>query len=282
MVIGTLLLEGKKALQEAGIESYALDAEALLCHLLKKDRVFLSVHRDEAVDEELAAAYKSMIERRKSHEPIAYITGEKEFMSLSFSVSPGVLIPRPDTETLVEFAIDALKSKETCEILDLCTGSGAIAVSLAYDLKKAFVTAYDVSSICVDTARKNAEKNGVDARVSVVLADVLKPWPDSKQYDCIVSNPPYIPPEVIQGLAADVRDYEPLLALDGGDDGLLFYRHLARASREFLKPGGLLAFEIGYDQGEQVKAILQENEFCDVAILNDLAHNPRVVYGYQK
>ena len=282
MVIAELLAGGIRALQEAGIESSRLDAEVLLCHLLQKERIYLLLHKDEAVSEEISRAFMDVIGRRQKNEPVAYITGEKEFMSLSFAVCPGVLIPRPDTETLVEFAIEILKDTENPEILDLCTGSGAICVSLAHYLPKSRVTAYDISDVCVKTATKNAEANGVLDRVTVKKQDVLAPMPE-KPFDAVVSNPPYIPAKVVKGLMPEVRDFEPHSALDGGDDGLTFYRHLVEVAPRHLKQGGLLAFEIGHDQFESVSALLEaDGRYENIGTKEDLAGIKRVVYGYKK
>ncbi len=282
MVIGDLLFWGIKALQEAGIESARLDAEVLLCHLLEKERIYLLLHKDDAVAADVEAAFRELVARRSENEPVAYITREKEFMSLPFAVCAGVLIPRPDTETLVEFAIETLKNKETPEILDLCTGSGAIAISVAHYLPKAKVTAYDISDICVETATKNAETNGVLDRVTVKQQDVLAPMPE-KKFDAILSNPPYIPAEVVKGLMPEVRDFEPHSALDGGDDGLTFYRHLVSVAPNHLKQGGLLAFEIGHDQAETVPALFAaDGRFENIGTKEDLAGIKRVVYGYVK
>ncbi len=282
MVIGDLLSWGTKALQEAGIKSARLDAEVLLCHLLQKERIYLLLHKEESVAAETEAAFRGLVARRKQQEPVAYIVGEKEFMSLPFRVCPGVLIPRPDTETLVEFAIETLKNKENPEILDLCTGSGAIAVSLAHYLQKSRVTAYDISDICVMVARKNAEKNGVAGRVTVEKRDVLAAMPE-KKYDAIFSNPPYIPAETLKGLMAEVRDFEPHSALDGGDDGLTFYRHLVKVAPDYLKPGGLLAFEIGHDQKETVSALFYDDgRYENIGSEQDLAGVHRVIYGFLK
>lgn len=280
MVIGTLLTEGTDALRQAGVESPRLDAEVLLAHLLQKERLYLSLHRTETVLSEIARAFRGLIARRAAHEPIAYLTGHKEFMSLDFQVGPGVLIPRPDTETLVELVIANFEKKKNISVLDLCTGSGAIAVSLAYYLPESRVTAYDISSICVETARHNAAQNGVGNRVMVEKKDVLQPLEAGTSYDCVVSNPPYIPAETVASLETDVRDYEPRSALDGGADGLLFYRHFAAAASPLLVTGGLLALETGHDQAAAVAALLKETGcFGEIGIHRDLAGIDRVVCG---
>ncbi len=282
MVIGALLLEATGVLTTAGISSARLDCEVLLAHVMGKDRLFLAVHRNEEVPEEAERAFRGLLQRRREHEPVAYLTGMREFMSLTFSVEPGVLIPRPDTETLVEYVIEKLKSEENPGILDLCTGSGAIAVSLAYYLKNSFVTAVDISKTCVAVARNNAEKNGVSNRVQVIEQDVFR-LSAEKTYDCVVSNPPYIPTAVVEGLERDVKEYEPKTALDGGADGLDFYRHLATLGADLLRSGGLFALEVGHDQAEIVQHLLEEtNRFESTGLCCDLAGIRRVVYAVKK
>ncbi len=282
MVIGALLKLGTEALTAAGVSSPRLDCEVLLAHVLKKDRLYLVVHREDEVPIEAETAFYKLLNRRAYHEPVAYLTGLREFMSLEFSVGPGVLIPRPDTETLVEFVIERLKNKKNIKILDLCTGSGAIAVSLAYYLKESLVTAVDISNICVETARKNAEKNGVADRVQVLEKDVFALTAE-EFYDCVVSNPPYIPTQVVEGLERDVKDYEPKTALDGGADGLDFYRHLASVGDKLLRPGGLFALEVGHDQAEAVQSLLKATgQFESVGVCCDLAGIHRVVYGEKR
>ncbi len=279
MVIGALLKEATAALTAAGISSARLDSEVLLAFVLKKERLYLAMHKDADISAELAHRFRRLIDRRAAHEPVAYLTGCREFMSLPFYVAPGVLIPRPDTETLVEFALERLDKKIPYSILDLCTGSGAIAVSLAYYLPESHVTAVDISPLCTEAAQKNAAQNGVAARVTVLQADVYK-LSDEKKYDCVVSNPPYIPSGVLPGLEPDVRDYEPATALDGGSDGLDFYRFLTKKAAALLKPAGLLAFEVGHDQSDAVMALLQESgSFQDIGTRRDLAGICRVVYG---
>ncbi|MBQ4517473.1 MAG: peptide chain release factor N(5)-glutamine methyltransferase [Clostridia bacterium] len=283
MVIGDLLQEAVQALAEAGIEQPRLDAEVLLAHLLHQERLYLLMHRTDTVSQETVDTFQDLIKRRTNHEPIAYIVGHREFMSLDFAVSPGVLIPRPDTETLVELVLETYPKTEPITILDLCTGSGAIAVSLAHYLPQSRVTAVDINPICIETAQKNAKHNGVDTRMKVLAADVLKPLPLLGTFDCVVSNPPYIPTKMVATLDADVQDFEPHTALDGGDDGLVFYRHIIKNISGLLRPGGLLAFEIGHDQKDAVLALMKESEnFAGTGTKCDLAGITRVVFGWLK
>ncbi len=282
MVIGDLLREGARELSISGIETARLDSEVLLSSLLKKERLYFVTHRDQMVDEATVSAFRALIARRRENEPVAYLIGKREFMSLDFAVSPGVLIPRPDTETLVEFVLTRLEKKESPAVLDLCTGSGAIAVSLAYYLPKSYVAAVDISDTCIKTAQKNAEQNGVAERVSVYKADVFTYKPD-KKFDCVVSNPPYIPAAVINTLENDVKKYEPHLALSGGEDGYDFYRHLASVGAALLNAGGLLALEVGHDQAKTVVAMLEQTgAYNEIGTREDLAGISRVVYGIKK
>ncbi len=277
MVIGDLLNEAVSHLKNQNIENPRLDAEVLLAHILKKDRVYLAVHRNSQVPQEQAEAFRKLYQRRGTKEPVAYIVGHREFMSLDFDLLPGILIPRPDTEVLVEFVMEACPN--AANISDLCTGSGAIAVSLAHYLPQSHITAVDISPLCVEITQKNAEKNGVADRVEVLEADILA-WAPDRIFDCIVSNPPYIPTEVVMGLDSDVKDYEPHLALDGGKDGLVFYRHLAQKAHQWLCNGGVLAMEIGHDQADEVAALLKETgAFSHIGFCRDLAGIRRVVYG---
>ena len=283
MVIEEALRQATTALAAAENESPRLDAEVLLAALLQKERLFLLLHRKDALPPDTERVFWEQIDRRCSGEPVAYIIGRREFMSLSFAVRPGVLIPRPDTETLVEFVLEQCPKDRQAALLDICTGSGAIAVSLAHYLPRARVTAWDISPVCLQTATHNAAANGVADRVTVCVRDALLPFNETACFDVIVSNPPYIPDAVIQMLAPDVRDHEPHLALAGGKDGLVFYRHLVREAPKLLNPGGLLAFEVGHDQAETVTAMLgQTGSFAAVGTRCDLAGVRRVVYGIYK
>ena len=264
------------------IETPRLDAEVLLCHILKCDRVFLIVNKDKTLTDSELTLFSEYINRRKENEPISYITGFREFMSLDFNVSDGVLIPRPDTEIMVEKLIKKYEGKSV-NFLDLCTGSGAIAVSLLYYLKDAKCTAVDKYDICVKTALENGKKHGVHDRLTVVKDDILSGMDYNADYDCIVSNPPYIETKTLDTLSSDVKDYEPLYALDGGNDGLIFYRKITEYASKKLQNGGTLALEIGYNQGQSVKKILEEtNEFSSIEVFCDLAGLDRVIIAEKR
>ena len=259
------------------IDTKRLDAEILLCYILDCERIDLMLNRDRILTDSELSVFNDYISRRLNNEPISYITGKKEFMSLEFDVRDGILIPRPDTEILVEEIINIYKGKSP-KILDLCTGSGAIAVSLAYYLNGANVTALDKFDVCIDTAEKNAKKHGVFKRVKVIKGDVLERLDVKDNFDCIVSNPPYIKKEVLTTLPKDVKDFEPVYALDGGNDGLVFYKKITDFAKNKLKSDGILAFEIGFDQGESVVKIIENtNSFKNVQLINDLAGLNRVI-----
>lgn len=276
--IGDALKKGIALLNENSIETAGLDARILLCKALGCDSVYLTVHREDEMPQQANDEYFSYIDRRSKREPVGYIIGKKEFMSMDFVVTRDVLIPRPDTEILVERALDFLKDKRNPLIIDMCTGSGAIAVSLAKYSPGALVIGLDISEPALAVARQNARMNGVD--ITFDIHNVLVPY-TSVIADCVVSNPPYIPTEVVEGLESDVVDYEPCLALDGGSDGLDFYKAIVSNISACLKKGGLLAFEVGMGQAEDVVSLM-EPFFYNISVDKDLAGIERVVYGYLK
>ncbi|MBE7027820.1 MAG: peptide chain release factor N(5)-glutamine methyltransferase [Ruminococcaceae bacterium] len=279
MKIAELLKEGAEILSNSLKDINAMfESELLLSFVLEKERIYLALYRDEIIDDKTAGLFFSYIKRRAASEPISYITGTKEFMSLDFCVCPGVLIPRPDTETLICHIIDEF-SGEGFNMLDLCTGSGAVCVPLAKYIKNTYVDAVDISDICIKTAKKNADENGVGKFINIIKADILNGFETDKKYDCIASNPPYIRSEDISYLMKDVRDFEPVLALDGGDDGLVFYEKISHLAPPLLNKNGMLAFEVGHDQAEIVKNIMIKNGFSCIRIIKDLAGINRVVSG---
>ena len=283
MTIATALNDAVATLSlNNSIESPRLDAEVLLCNILKCERISLVINKDKSLSDSEYALFSDFVLRRQKNEPVSYIIGSKEFMSLDFYVTNGVLIPRPDTEILVEKIIEIFKDKQA-DIIDLCTGSGAIAISLAYYLDKCSFVAIDKYDICLETAQKNAKKHSVDERIDFIKADVLENLSISKEFDCIVSNPPYIKNVVLSSLPADVKNFEPEYALDGGDDGLIFYRKITDFACKSLKKGGVLAYEIGFDQGESVRKILNDTgEFLNISVIKDLAGLDRVVIGEKR
>lgn len=263
-----------------------LDARLLLEAACGTSVQTLLVHPDRPVSEKEEEIYRSFLERRKSREPVAYILGHQEFMGLDFFVSPSVLIPNQDTETLAEEALRELKAGD--RILDLCTGSGCILLSLLHYAPGTCGTGTDLSQAALDAARENGMRLCMEERVTWKQGDLFEalktgedsPTEDASGYfDMIVSNPPYIRTGVIGTLEPEVRNAEPYMALDGGQDGLIFYRRIAREAPAYLKKGGRLLMEIGFDQGQEVSDLLKENGFKDVKVIKDYADNTRVVSG---
>jgi release factor glutamine methyltransferase len=281
ITVAEALKHGVSVLSEnKTIETPRLDAEVLLCYVLKCERISLIINKDKFIDKTEEDVYFSFILRRQKNEPVSYITGKKEFMSLNFEVCEGVLIPRPDTEILVEKIIELYKDKEAT-IVDLCTGSGAIAVSLAHYLKKSKLIAVDKYDICIDCAKRNAINS--DVNIKLIKADVFVDFKLDESIDCIVSNPPYIETEVLTGLSEDVKNYEPKYALDGGDDGLIFYRKITDYASKTLKKGGILAYEIGYNQSESVTQIIKNTDaFCNIETVKDLSGLDRVILAEKR
>lgn len=240
-------------LKTKGVDSPRLDAQILLAHVMACPRIELVARSDEEPTDDEKARFKELIRRRVDGWPVAYLVGRREFYLLSFAVGPAVLIPRPDTETLVLAALDHLKAKPTAAVLDLGTGSGCIAVSIAHQRKQTRVTATDVSPDALDVARQNAATHGVADRITFAHGDLFAPLADGERFDLIVSNPPYIAQGELAELAPEVRDHEPRAALDGGPDGLSFYRRIAADVGRFLAPGGTLMVEVGWTQNDAVR-----------------------------
>lgn len=253
-----------------------LDAEVLLAWLLERDRSFLHAHPEHTLDEGLSARYQALVERRAEGEPIAYLTGEREFWSLPLRVSPDVLIPRPETELLVEQALARIPAEAESAVADLGTGSGAIALAIARERPRCRVLATDRSAEALEVARGNAERLGID-NVEFAAGNWAQALGD-RQFDLVVSNPPYVvsgDPHLTQG---DAR-HEPRLALQAGPDGLDAIRVIAFQAKRYLLPGGWLLLEHGFDQGSAVRALLQRYGYADVATEADLAGQPRVSRG---
>lgn len=278
----TWLLEGVERLRGAGIESARIDAEVLLCHCLAASRTDLYSRFEQTLSANAIELFQSLLERRATQEPIAYITGVKEFWSLDFAVDRRVLIPRPETELLVEWTIaraQTINSGRPLKILDLGTGSGAIAVALAAELPHAQIWAVDISSAALAIAERNAQRHGSAQRIRFLAGDLFEPLVgQAVQFDMIVSNPPYISRQEFVHLSAEIRAHEPLTALDGGEDGLAYYRRMVAGAPQFLATGGALLCEIGASQGDAVtKLFVSAGGFEAPAIYQDLAGKDRVV-----
>ncbi len=277
MVILKDVLKSCTEILKNHVPSPLMEAEIILGHVISKESLFIKTHPDFTIDSTDETKAYSLCQRRTKGEPIAYLTEKKEFMSLEFEVSPAVLIPRPDTETLTEYVIDKY-SDDHVRILDLCTGSGAISVSLAKYMKNVVITATDISPDAIEVAKRNAIRHNVDKRIDFLLKDALCDYDFNQKFDVVVSNPPYIETHVINSLMKDVSQYEPKLALDGGEDGLIFYKIIVNNIRKILTPGGELIFEIGYNQGQSLCEIMK-NDFQDVRITKDLAGVDRMATG---
>jgi release factor glutamine methyltransferase len=249
------------------------DAETLLLHVLAKNKAWLMAHGDEPLDDKSALSYAELLERRYQGEPVQYITGETEFYGLPFHVTRDVLIPRPETEHLVEKILELAAHFEQPRIVDIGTGSGCIAVTLAHQLPHAQITAIDFSAPALKIAHENARLNGVALRF--LEGDLLAPVAAEK-FDFVVSNPPYVPATDRATLSVEVRDFEPALALFSGDDGLEVYRRLIPSAFNALAPGGFLLLEIGYGQSPAITDLLAFSGFQQIEFVPDLQGIPRV------
>ncbi len=262
--------------QKKGVSSPRLESEVLLAHLLGIDRMGLYLNYDRPLKEEERTAYREMIQRRIAGEPVAYIVGYREFWSMRFSVSPECLIPRPETEHLVEEGVRIGKGlRSPLRVLEIGHGCGAVAVALAKELEEARIVATDISPGALSLAQENAGAHGVGERIRFVLGNLFPPG--EGPFDLICSNPPYIPTEEVLQLAPEVRDYEPLTSLNGGEDGLRFFREIAEGAPGFLVEGGWLLLELGQGQDQQVSAILQERGFVHIDLIPDYAGIKRVI-----
>ena len=275
MNIKQALEYGIELLNKNNIESPNLKTRMLLANILNKNKEYLLIHDTEELNINNINKYKEDIQKLANGTPIQYIIHKQEFMGLEFSVNKQVLIPNQDTETLVEEAMRLMH--DGMRVLDLCTGSGCIALSLLHYTNDTSAVATDISEAALTVAVQNAGQLKLTERVSFAETDL---FPVQKEkFDLIVSNPPYIPTEVIETLAPEVKDHEPRLALDGTEDGLSFYRRIIRTAPEWLFESGWLILEIGYDQGEAVSAMMRENGFRDIEVIRDLGGKDRVVTG---
>lgn len=283
--IGRILKWTEQYFKEKGIESPRLDAEVLLAHVLEKQRIYLYVHFDEPLQPGELAAHREMIKKRVLRVPVAQILGEKEFMGLTFKVTADTLVPRPDTEILVQAAVDRLRAmagEEPLRFADIGTGSGAICLSVLHYLADTVADTVDISPAARAVAEENAASLGLADRVTFHTGDLLQPL-SGISFAAILSNPPYIPEADIAKLAPEVRLKEPHTALSGGQDGLDFYRRLANEAPAMLVPGGFTAFEVGVHQAGDVADLLKANPLIDrTEILPDYAGIDRVVVGWRK
>lgn len=284
MNIKEVLLNTEKYFEKNNIDNPRLDAEVLLADLLDMERIRLYVNFDYPLKEEEISRYRQMIKSRARHIPVAYITGHKEFMSLDFYINQNVLLPRPETEILVEYLIDYFQEKEMekVNIVEVGTGSGAIMVSLGYYLKEARILGVEIDSKALQVSRKNIQKYGLEDRLKLTRGNLLKPLIKKSvdNVDLLVSNPPYISDEEMQDLPSEVKK-EPHRALCGGKRGLDIYKKLIKQAPQILKNRGMIAVEIGYRQADHVEKILRENNFKKIEVRKDYADKDRFILAHK-
>lgn len=276
--IKQLLDQGVIALKNKNIENPLLEAQLILAHNMNVDRLFILTNLEKTVEDNVIKSYIRDIERKSNGMPTQYIIGMQEFMGLDFEVTEDVLIPRPDTEILVGQVLESIEVNKNYNILDIGTGSGCIAVSIAKYAKNVIIHAVDISEKALKIAKYNAIKNNVEERIKFYQGDIFSPFIDNNiKFDRIISNPPYIERDEIQKLDVNVKDYEPSLALDGGEDGLEFYRRIISNAKSYMNDNGLIFFEIGYNQANSVEELLKNNLFADIIVTKDLAGLDRVI-----
>ena len=275
-----LYLDIRRQLRGAGIEAATLEARELVCFGTGKSREQLQRDGGLYASPELERRVRDLVDRHLAGEPVAYLIGEWEFYGLPLDISREVLIPRPDTEVLAEQAINYLRTQGECRVLDLCAGSGCVGLAIASQVPQTRVVLGEWSDGALKICRQNIRRNGLSGRVVPMQADARdKPEKALGDFQCIVCNPPYIPRGDIDGLDVSVKDYEPHLALDGGEDGLDFYRGISKKWKDALNIGGRLYFEVGIGQADSVLRIMRAQGFGDIQVVKDLREIPRVVFG---
>ncbi len=274
--ISDLLKEASQILNDAGVPEARREAGSLLSHVIGKDRTFLISHAEDRVGDEALARFQEAIARRASGEPLQYIAGVQDFYGREFRVTPDVLIPRPETELLVEAALEMIGGEQTPVICDVGTGSGCIAITLLCERTDARATAVDVSEAALAVADENTRRHSVGDRMQLKISDCFDGL-DPTTFDLIVSNPPYVSSDALPGLQREVRDHEPLVALSPGADGLTVIRRLLQDGAAFLKPNGHLIMEIGFDQGEKVQRLIDPALWSLVELRPDLQSIPRIL-----
>ena len=275
-----LYLDVRQRLRESGVEASTLEARELVCFGTGKSREELQRDSRLYASPEREAQVRRLVERRMAGEPVAYLIGEWEFYGLPLDISQDVLIPRTDTEVLAEQAIAYIQTLGECRVLDLCAGSGCVGLAIASQSPQARVVLGEIDDSALKICRQNIRRNSLSARVMPIQMDAReKPARSLGEFQCIVSNPPYIPTGDIAGLEASVRDYEPHMALDGGADGMDFYRSIAEQWKEALTPGGRIYFEVGIGQADAVLRLMRSQGFGDLQIIKDHHKIPRVVLG---
>ena len=273
--IAEALFEASQVLRTAGVPESRREAGSLLAHVIQKDRTFLISRAEEKLDSKALQDFREVVKRRALGEPLQYITGHQDFYGRAFRVTPDVLIPRPETELLVESALGLMNGSRFC---DVGTGSGCIAVTLLCERSNSRGIGIDVSPAALVVAKENAIAQGVDQRIDFVVSDCFDSLPQgSPPFDLIVSNPPYVAAGVVAGLQREVKDHEPMVALTPGTDGLSIIRRLITEASQFLRKDGHLLLEIGFDQGESVSELVEGSKFHLLGIRPDLQGFPRIV-----
>lgn len=281
-----ILNRAVEKLRLAGIDRPRTNAELLLEAVLNKGKVDLYLDKDRILTSDEIEKFNQYMKERISHRPVQYIIGTVEFFGLEFQVDERVLIPRPETETLVEVVIEQLVNKENPRIIDLGTGSGAIAISLATNLNSPFIYATDVSKDALDVAKENAIRNKVENQIEFLWGDLFEPLKNKNlegQIDCVVSNPPYVSKDELETLPREIKDYEPIVALESEKDGLFFHKKIIENSFDFLKRGGLLALETAFGQAGKVADLIhQSDNYNDIKVIKDLGGIDRVVKAVKR
>lgn len=282
MILKEVLVLGTDFLAKKGVETPRLDCELIFAHALGMKRLDLYTRYDMPMEEKDLVSLRKVLSRRVSGEPVAYIVGEKAFYGMQFCVGPGVLVPRPDTEVLVDEVLRFLQGMQSATVLDMCSGSGAIALAIAKNMADISVTAIELDETAFGFCRKNVQKTGLDNRVKCLRGDLFQPIDSKTCFDVIVSNPPYIRKGDWDGLPAEVRA-EPGIALLGGADGMDIIRRIVDGASSRLNPRGMLCIEIGdRTQAETLTAMLNSSGFQSCRVLNDLGHNPRAVSAIKR
>jgi release factor glutamine methyltransferase len=277
--IAQAILQGANKLRKAGVPEERREAGSLLIQVLGRDRTYILAHAEDQLTDEQVEQFSESLDARAQGKPLQYITGRQKFFGLEFEVTGDVLIPRPETELLVEAALSIVSPNETPFICDVGTGSGCIAITLLHKLPQARGIALDISAAALAVAQRNAKRHGVRERVSFLASDCFSGLASAfgPRFDLIVSNPPYVAARAVAGLQREVRDFEPRVALTAGEDGLSVIRRLLVEGRDYLKSGGFLIFEIGFDQHEAVRQLIEETSWKLIEIHDDLQGIPRIV-----
>ena len=278
ITIADAIREGAAIFHDAGLSEARREAGGLLQHVIGRDRTFVLTHPEQQLTKGQLQTFQELIKRRAAGEPLQYLTAQQPFFGLEFEVAPGVLIPRPETELLVELALETIQGTQAPRICDVGTGSGCIAISLLHERKDAHAVAIDISAAAIEIAKRNAVRHRVESRLTFVHANCFSSLsPAEFSFDLIVSNPPYLAEDDFPGLQREVKDHEPREALAGGPDGLDVVRRLLSESDSFLKPGGHLLIEIGFNQASAVQSLIEERKWLGKGIKPDLQGIPRVV-----